>query len=50
MELPVKNLQGEVISTAELDERVWDIRPNVAVAGDQIVPILAAHLSPIQVM
>jgi large subunit ribosomal protein L4 len=37
IEVPVKNLQGEVISTAELDERVWDIRPNRAVLHQAVV-------------
>jgi large subunit ribosomal protein L4 len=37
MEVPVKNLQGQVVSTAELDERVWDIRPNVAVLHQAVL-------------
>jgi large subunit ribosomal protein L4 len=37
MEVPVKNLQGEVVSTVQLDERVWDIKPNRAVLHQAVV-------------
>lgn len=37
IEVPVKNLQGEVVSTAQLDERVWDIKPNTAVLHQAVV-------------
>jgi large subunit ribosomal protein L4 len=37
MEVPVRNLRGEVVSTAQLDERVWDITPNVAVLHQAVV-------------
>jgi large subunit ribosomal protein L4 len=37
MEVPVKNLLGEVVSTAQLDERVWDITPNRAVLHQAVV-------------
>ena len=37
IELPVKNLKGEVVSTAQLDERVWDIEPNRAVLHQAVV-------------
>lgn len=37
IEIPVRNLQGEVVSTAQLDERVWDIRPNRAVLHQAVV-------------
>lgn len=37
MDMPVKNLQGEVVSTAQLDERVWDIQPNVAVLHQAVL-------------
>ena len=37
IELPIKNLRGEVISTAQLDERVWDIEPNRAVLHQAVV-------------
>jgi large subunit ribosomal protein L4 len=37
IEVPIKNLQGEVVSTARLDERVWDITPNMAVLHQAVV-------------
>lgn len=37
IEVPVKNMQGEVIATHQLDERVWDIRPNRAVLHQAVV-------------
>jgi large subunit ribosomal protein L4 len=37
MNVPVRNLQGEVVSTAWLDERVWDIKPNMAVLHQAVV-------------
>lgn len=37
IELPVKNLKGEVVSTARLDERVWDVEPNRAVLHQAVV-------------
>ena len=37
MEVPVRNIRGEVVSTAQLDERVWDITPNVAVLHQAVV-------------
>jgi large subunit ribosomal protein L4 len=37
IEVPVKNLQGEVVTTAQLDERVWDIRPNRAVLHQAVL-------------
>jgi large subunit ribosomal protein L4 len=37
IELPVRNLKGETVSTASLDERVWDIEPNVAVLHQAVV-------------
>ena len=37
MELPVKNLQGEVVASASLDDRVWDIEPNTAVLHQAVV-------------
>src|SRR6476646_2522710 len=37
MEVQVKNLQGEVVSSAELDERVWDIKPNIAILHQAVV-------------
>ena len=37
IELPVKNLKGEVVSSAQLDERVWDIEPNRAVLHQAVV-------------
>jgi large subunit ribosomal protein L4 len=37
MDVPVRNLQGEVVSTARLDERVWDIKPNKAVLHQAVV-------------
>jgi len=37
MEVPVKNLRGEVVATAELDARVWDIAPNTAVLHQAVI-------------
>jgi large subunit ribosomal protein L4 len=37
IEVPVKNVRGETVSTAELDERVWDIKPNRAVLHQAVV-------------
>ena len=37
IEVPVRNLKGEVVSTAQLDERVWDITPNRAVLHQAVV-------------
>lgn len=37
MDVPVKNLQGEVVSTLALDERVWDIEPNRAVLHQAVL-------------
>jgi large subunit ribosomal protein L4 len=37
MDVPVRNLQGEVVSTASLDERVWDIKPNMAVLHQAVL-------------
>jgi large subunit ribosomal protein L4 len=37
MDVPVRNLQGQVVSTARLDERVWDIKPNMAVLHQAVV-------------
>jgi large subunit ribosomal protein L4 len=37
IELPVRNLKGETVSTVALDERVWDIEPNVAVLHQAVV-------------
>ena len=37
IELPVRNLKGENVATASLDERVWDVEPNVAVLHQAVV-------------
>ena len=37
MEVPIRNLRGEAVDTAQLDERVWDITPNVAVLHQAVV-------------
>jgi large subunit ribosomal protein L4 len=37
IEVPVKNLAGEVVSTVQLDERVWDITPNTAVLHQAVL-------------
>jgi len=37
MEVPVKNLEGAVVRSAQLDERVWDIEPNTAVLHQAVV-------------
>jgi large subunit ribosomal protein L4 len=37
MELPVSNLNGEVVASATLDDQVWDIEPNRAVLHQAVV-------------
>lgn len=37
MEVEVKDINGKVVSTAQLDERVWNIEPNVAVLHQAVV-------------
>lgn len=37
MEVPVKNLTGKVVSKTQLDERVWNIKPNLAVLHQAVV-------------
>ncbi|MCC7105246.1 MAG: 50S ribosomal protein L4 [Chloroflexi bacterium] len=35
--LQVRNIQGEVVGSLELDERVWGVRPNVALMHQAVV-------------
>jgi large subunit ribosomal protein L4 len=37
MELPISNLEGEVVASAMLDDQVWDIEPNRAVLHQAVV-------------
>jgi large subunit ribosomal protein L4 len=37
IEVEVKNVQGKVVATTQLDERVWDVEPNMAVLHQAVV-------------
>ena len=41
MQIDVHNTQGEVVGTAELDETVWGIEPNIPVMHQALVRQLA---------
>jgi large subunit ribosomal protein L4 len=41
--LQVRNVQGEVVGSLDLDERVWGVRPNVALMHQAVVAQLATR-------